>query len=507
MGTRGTARRRFVVPWVLTWTLPAALQVVLATAFAGTGEVGSPIGLFWVVVIAANGCIVTSGAVLIRAARRNEAELGYLGLFFMTVSLLPLVHGVTTPGVLYGANSATEASVQWSVPLAVLLGSPSLLSGTRANAVATAWRAWTAVGVAIISALGCLLLVEPELLPVFAPGTVSTGLMAAVTFGACVLLSGRHLHLARVADSRLPLVVAIGYGFVGASTLMWFGAQPFSIGYWVAHLLDISGVFAGSIGALIALRSTTRVRSVVDPILAVEPLAALELGLDPTVHRFVEDLENKDPVTRDHVIRTAELAMEVGTELGLDGYKLRQVGLTGLLHDIGKLDIPDAILNKAGRLTEDEYEVMKRHAAFGQALVERSPALADIGPFIRAHHERMDGDGYPDRRAGQAIPLEARIVSVCDSFDAMANTRQYRDGMGAERALAILREHAGSQWDTTVVEAAAAVIERSGLTEARPRLDAVGRPDDEDGQDGDYGLVGCDCVPATVSSGATESTQ
>jgi HD-GYP domain-containing protein (c-di-GMP phosphodiesterase class II) len=128
-------------------------------------------------------------------------------------------------------------------------------------------------------------------------------------------------------------------------------------------------------------------------------------------------------------------------------------------------------------------------------MVERSPALADIGPYIRAHHERVDGNGYPDGRAGQAIPLIARIVAVCDAFDAMANSRQYRDGMGTERALAILQEHAGSQWDALVVDAAIEVVgRRSPATDWR-RLDAVGRATAEHPSDH---LVGCDCIPTRM---------
>jgi len=188
--------------------------------------------------------------------------------------------------------------------------------------------------------------------------------------------------------------------------------------------------------------------------------------------------------------------------MGLRGRDLRKLGLTALLHDVGKLDIPAKIINKPGRLTEDEYNVMKRHAAFGQAMVETSPALADIGVFIRGHHERIDGNGYPDGRSGRAIPLISRIVAVCDSFDAMANTRQYRDGMGVEKALAILREHAGTQWDDEVVAAAERVIKRDPLP-AVPALDAVGRHA-EDLASHDLAPVGCDCLPTHALAGADD---
>lgn len=496
MRAKPLPRNRFVGRWLLTLLAPAGVQLLLSLALADFGMFQSELTLFWLVVVAASGCVVTSTAVILRALRREEAELGYIGLFFFAVSVLPLVHGITTPGVLYGPNSASMAAVQWSIPTGLMLASPLLLpSGIRVHLAHRLWRRWTAIGIAATLALSGALLIETELLPVVSSRSFGAVILVISVLVGSTLLSRRHLYLAQVANSPLPLVVSIGFGFVGSSSLVWFGAAPFSAGFWVAHLLDITGVFAGSVGAFVVLRSTSRVRTAIEPILTTEPLAALELGIDPVVHRFVADLEAKDPMTRDHVIRTAELAVAIGTELGLAGRELRQVGLTGLLHDIGKLDIPDAILNKPERLTDNEYEVMKRHAAFGQAMVETSPALTDIGRYIRAHHERIDGDGYPDGRGGQAIPLVSRIVAVSDSFDAMANTRQYRDGMGADRAIAILREHAGSQWDSSVVDAAVRVVSRRPAANNRPAFDAVGRV----GAPGtEHRAVGCDCIPTGV---------
>ena len=207
-------------------------------------------------------------------------------------------------------------------------------------------------------------------------------------------------------------------------------------------------------------RSHRLQQSIVDllaPVVALDPLVALEVGLSPVVHRFVAALEAKDPITRDHVVRTAVLAVRVGQRIGLPTRQLRELGLGALLHDIGKLETPDALLNKPDRLTPDEYRAMQRHTLAGERIVRTVPALAPIAPFVRGHHERVDGGGYPDRLTGQSIPLVARIIAVCDAYDAMANTRQYRQGMGHERAVAILREHAGSQWDESIVAHVVAV--------------------------------------------------
>ncbi|MGH1493199.1 MAG: HD-GYP domain-containing protein [Acidimicrobiales bacterium] len=488
-----------MLPWLMTWMLPAVGQVALAVWLSRLGIVGSPELLFWLVLVAASLCVLTSVAVLVRAFRRSEAELGYLGIFFLAVSLLPLVHGITTPGVIYGANDATMSAAQWSVPVALLVASPLLFpAGYQTDLGHRIWKQWIVAAIFGLVILFGSLLIWTELLPVAEPGSFAAMFLGLVCMTGCVVLSRRHLYLAQVANSPAPLVMAAGFGFVGASVLMWFGAAAFSIGFWVAHALDIVGVFGGTIGALVVLRSSAKVRASIEPILTTEPLAALELGLDPIVHRFVADLEAYDQVTRDHVVRTAELAVEVGRELSLSGRELRQLGLAALLHDVGKLELPPEIIKKPGRLTDAEFDLIKTHPLAGQTLVRTSPALSDIGPFIRGHHERIDGQGYPDGLSGPYIPLLSRIVAVCDAFDAMSNSRQYRDGMGTDKALAILHEHAGTQWDAMVVAAAERVIAR-GDGGAASTLDAVGRGIDAPE------LLGCDCLPTAALASSSSA--
>lgn len=485
--------------WAASFLIPAATQLILSVGAVGP-VLESPVVLFWVVLIAATSCILTAAAVVVRAHRRREPELAYLGLLFLAVSVLPLVHGITTPGVLYGPNETTMASVVWAIPLGLLASFPMFLPHRLRQRVTMAiGRWWSPVAVTSIVGLAVALLLSnhfrpagsPAILPVWdARSPWSLGLVIG-SFLGCVILGHRQLYLARVARRRAPLVVAGGYGLVGASAFVQLGTSPYSVGYWVAHLLDIGGVFAATIGALVVFRSTRSIRSIVDPVVTVDAAAALELGIDPVVHAFVADLEHKDPITRDHVVRTAELAIAVGQQLGLGGADLRRVGLVALLHDIGKLDIPDEILTKPGRLTDDEFTIMKRHAEWGELRMLESPALAEIAKSVRAHHERVDGGGYPDGMSADQIPTYARIVSVCDAYDAMAHTRQYRAGMGQERALAILREHAGSQWDASAVDATVRVVSRMPTDHVASPLADIGRGHAASAE----GRIGCDCLP------------
>ncbi|MHB8659869.1 MAG: bifunctional diguanylate cyclase/phosphohydrolase [Solirubrobacteraceae bacterium] len=154
----------------------------------------------------------------------------------------------------------------------------------------------------------------------------------------------------------------------------------------------------------------------------------------------------------DHTHGVRELAEAVALRLGLDATETDRIGDVAALHDIGKVAIPRAILDKPGRLSTEEWAFMRSHTIIGQRILSAAPALADVAAGVRATHERWDGDGYPDRLAGPAIPLAARVVSVCDAFDAMITKRPYSAARSTAESVAELKRCAGSQFDPAVVE-------------------------------------------------------
>lgn len=451
------------------------MEVLVARAIPDTVVWFQPSVLFWMVIVAATMCAVAAIAVIWVAARDELAELGLVGGFLYAVSVLPLVHGLTTPGVVYGPNRATMAAAFWALPIASIVVAPLLMSLPPQTALLRSWRTWVGINVAVQTLLAGLLLLRPNLIPFPQMASPAAAAVAFGSLGACLALSARHLRLYWIGRASGSYMVAVGFALIGAGNLIWLARAPYTVGFWLAHALDIGGVLAAAIYAGTTYRQGAFYRSVIAPLVADNPTSALELGLDPIVHRFIADLERKDPITRDHVVRTSELALAVGAAMALPATQLRNLGLAALLHDIGKLEIPDAVLLKPGRLSPDEFKVMQGHAALGERLVLESRVLAEIAPLVRAHHERVDGAGYPDGLAGDRIPLLARIVSVCDGFDAMAHDRQYREGLGVERAAAVLREHADAQWDGHVVAALMRVRQQTPEQE-RPRpLDNVGR--------------------------------
>jgi putative nucleotidyltransferase with HDIG domain len=173
---------------------------------------------------------------------------------------------------------------------------------------------------------------------------------------------------------------------------------------------------------------------------------------------LAEALEAKDASTRGHSERVAALGRRIASALGLDAEQAAAVSEAGLLHDIGKIGVPDLVLMKPASLTDAEWEAMRRHPVVGAQIVAPFEFFARAAPLIRHHHERWDGSGYPDGLVGPSIPLGARIVAVADVFDALTSTRPYRVAISPDAALEHLAAEAGRTLDPDVVSIAVQVL-------------------------------------------------
>jgi HD-GYP domain-containing protein (c-di-GMP phosphodiesterase class II) len=164
-------------------------------------------------------------------------------------------------------------------------------------------------------------------------------------------------------------------------------------------------------------------------------------------------VDAKDPYTYGHSKNVADIAQAIGKEIGMSGKELADLRNASLLHDIGKLGIPDAILTKPGKPTEEEWEIIKRHSAEGGRIVSYVKDLSPLVPMIRHHHEWYDGTGYPDGLKGEEIPLGARVISIADAYDTITGKRPYKDPISHEEALEELKRCSGTQFDPEFVEA------------------------------------------------------
>lgn len=172
-----------------------------------------------------------------------------------------------------------------------------------------------------------------------------------------------------------------------------------------------------------------------------------------TVRSLVQALEAKDPYTRGHSERVARYSKAMAMRLSYSPASVERVEIAALLHDVGKVGIPESTLSKAGPLTSAEYDEIREHPTKGESVLLEVEFLADIAPIVAAHHERMDGTGYPSGVRGEEIPDEARILAVADAFDAMTSSRPYRSALAVDSAVIELRSVAGTQLDETAVDA------------------------------------------------------
>ena len=191
----------------------------------------------------------------------------------------------------------------------------------------------------------------------------------------------------------------------------------------------------------------------------IESAFTLSSAYQGTAELLGEVLSTSDEYTGSHSRSVLVLAHQVAERLGLDELEIREVEYGSLLHDIGKLAIPNEIINKPGKLTPEEMDVMRTHTLKGAAMLARiGGVLGEAGHVIRGHHENFNGSGYPDGLRGEQIPIASRVISACDAFNAMTTDRPYRSAMSIDEAVVELRACSGTQFDPAVTEALIACV-------------------------------------------------
>ena len=295
-------------------------------------------------------------------------------------------------------------------------------------------------------------------------------------------VTGAHESLIR--ESADLLLVDVGLPGDALEFCRALKAEPLTRSVPVVHLVadsndrqrhaalnagsdDVIGLPLSADVLLMRIRSLLRARRAADQLVSTE---AVMIALAKTV-------EARDLYTDRHLFRVAEGAVRVAALMGLPYERIEVIRLGGLLHDLGKIGVPDRVLLKPGALTRPEFELVRSHPMTGAEIVRPLGAFGSPERIVLHHHERFDGTGYPFGLRGEDIPLGARIVAVSDAFDAITTNRPYRPGRPAADALAILEDGRGSQWDPAVVDAFLGLYQDLGpaATAAPGELGAVGR--------------------------------
>jgi diguanylate cyclase (GGDEF)-like protein/putative nucleotidyltransferase with HDIG domain len=279
-----------------------------------------------------------------------------------------------------------------------------------------------------------------------------------------VIAPGSDEHGAYLIAERLRRTVRGAFAGTERQLTLSIGVAAFPI-----HAATAEAVMHAAEQGVLAAEQLGHDRTVIyNPEIASLVLAAetrRQGGSDgnlAAVLALTEVLDIRDAGTAVHSQTVGRYAEAIARELGFSPELVERVRLAGILHDVGKIAVPDAVLRKPGPLNDEEFDQMRRHPEVGALIVDGAD-LKDVAAWVMAHHERPDGRGYPKRLSGDEIPLEARILAVADSYEAMTVDRVYRKALGAEKARAELERCAGTQFDPRVVEVFLAVLERGGL--------------------------------------------
>jgi putative nucleotidyltransferase with HDIG domain len=448
---------------------PALLYLLARRVLAGEFELPT-LHLFAVTGTAGFAALVSLMMTRV-ALRRNDLRAGLVGVAFTATGGLLVIHGLATPGIFleeYGRNATVGLAGVLAVPVGgVLLALAVVVPPASRHAAGLIWRGQAAC-VIVLTLFGVIGLLHPALIPLvplMVHPWVYFVLIPVASAYAWIARRAHHTH--QLTGRRADLFVAVGLVWLGCSVPLYLLSPAWTIGFWFAHLLE--GLGFVSVAGAVAVDLARQVPShhLFRRLTGGELVESEESLLGGYVRALTATMELRDPSTREHSRRVARLAVEVGSQMGLGAAATRRLAIAGLLHDIGKLQVPESILNKPDRLTDEEFAVIRTHPGRGAELLLHLGGFEQEVPIVLSHHERFAGGGYPDGRSGESIPLEARILTACDVFDALTSRRAYREPWPEQRALALLRDESGTTFDPACVEA---LLEVLGAGEGRERV-------------------------------------
>ena len=447
---------------LLLLTAVTILPVAVLWRWGGT-MVMPPLWVhFYGVGVSALVAAAAAVALLTQGARRRDPRTVVMAGGFTIMAALLAVHGLVTPGVLVGDNGVIALTGAATLPVgAAVLALSGLrwLSSPRSIPYVIGLQGGIAVAVVVVSVVGILV---PRLVPaVPAARSPAAWLLLAVGLACFAALAVRAANTYLLTRRAADLAVVVGLVLLGASLYGALALTGMDLGWWLGHAGELVGITL--VGASVAydLRRGSQSRPLIGDLRTAEIVAAEEQFLGARVRALMLRLAEKDTSTEEHTRRVASLAVELGEDLGIPAARLRLLAIGGLLHDVGKLSVPDSILRKPGPLDEDEFAIVKLHPERGQELLSELGGFdASVERLVLDHHERLDGTGYPRGLKADDLDLETRILSVSDVYDALVSPRVYRPAWSVDRALALMHDESGTAFDARCVEALARIVER-----------------------------------------------
>ena len=395
-------------------------------------------------------------------ARRGDGRTVLIGTAFTVMAALLAIHGLATPGVIVGTNGVIALTGAATLPAGGAIFALSALPALRRPRDLRALLLFQASAVLSVVGLGVVGMAFPSLVPPV-PAPASTTAIVALAVGAALfaVLVLRTLKTYLLTRRAADLAVVVGVAWLAAALPAALLLSFMDLGWWLGHLFELAGIVIVGTTVAVDLHRSVQSRSLVGDLRAAELVAQEEAFLGARVHALTQLLADKDASTEEHTRRVALRAVQVGEELGLAPGRLRALAIGGLLHDIGKLSVPERILKKPGALDDDEFAAIKLHPGRGVKLLRElggfGPAIHDL---VHSHHERLDGKGYPRGLSESELSLDTRVMTVCDVYDALVSPRVYRDAWTHEDAVALLHKDTGTAFDDRCVAALERVLAR-----------------------------------------------
>jgi hypothetical protein len=454
-----------------------AIVLWVGRSFPALDPVFESVRFHLFVVSAIAGCaLLVALATAVFAARDGRATPVLIALACVSVGFLMLGHGLTTPGILGRPLNL------WVVrlPVLALAGFAVCLAlglwehGPVARAIGAAPRATMVVATAVLGLVTAAIVVDPTIAHGTAPVPGEAGIrLVLLGTSALVLLVVGAIHWRRwgLGRDRIELALVLAAWLAMAALLSLQFGTFWRLSWWDYHLYLLCGFAAAAWAVVVGFRGSRSLDAAVGGVVVHDPLEQVAQRHPDALHALIGAVEAKDPYTHGHSERVAELSARLGLRLSLPPEMMRGLHQGAFLHDVGKISVPDQVLNKAGELSPDEWAMIERHPEVGWDLVSRAESLRGALSAIRHHHERWDGTGYPDHLAGTDIPHQGRIVAVADVWDALTSDRAYRPAWEVDRAVSHIAAASGSLFDPEVVEAFLDVVAERGLWPEATRAD------------------------------------
>jgi putative nucleotidyltransferase with HDIG domain len=405
-------------------------------------------------------------ALTIIGARRNDGRVVLIGTAFSVMAALLALHGIATPDVLMGYNGVVSFTGGATLPIGGAIFALAAIPQFRRPRVGVLLVGQGVLLTGVVG-LGLAAIAYPQLVPaVPEPGSATAITLLTLGLAFYGALAWRALRTFLLTHRHADLLVVVGITWLGAALPPAMLLRYYELGWWLGHAFELIGIAIVGIPVALDLRRAAQSRPLTGDLSACELVSSEEAFLGSHVGALMVSLAQKDEYTEEHTRRVALRAVQVGEELGLSPVRLRELATGAIVHDIGKLAVPDAVLKKPGKLTAEEFDAVKRHSENGYRTLKELGFRESIRRLVLDHHERLDGTGYPRGLGGPAISLDARILGVCDVYDALISNRVYRSAFTHDQAIAILHEEAGTKLDRRCVAALELVLARERSPEA-----------------------------------------